>query len=72
MPGPTTVIRGDTIRRVRQRGRGDGDAGQAGIDYDDVVYQLEHDGLTTFQASWAALTETLQCKLAVTRRRRQK
>jgi transaldolase len=35
-----------------------------GIDYDDVVDKLEHDGLTTFQASWAALTENLEQKLA--------
>lgn len=37
-------------------------------DYDDVVHQLEHDGLVTFRATWAALPETLQRKLAATRR----
>jgi len=35
-----------------------------GVDYDDVVDKLERDGLTTFQASWAALTETVEHKLA--------
>jgi transaldolase len=63
------VVRGDTIRR------GYDDAARAmaalvevGIDYDDVVDKLEHDGLTTFQASWATLAETLQQKLAATTR----
>jgi hypothetical protein len=39
-----------------------------GIDYDDVVDKLEHDGLTTFRASWAALAQTLQQKLAAATR----
>lgn len=59
------TVRGDTIRD------GYDDAAEVmaeladvGIDYDDVVEQLERDGLTTFQASWAALTQTLDCKLA--------
>ena len=39
-----------------------------GIDYDDVVDKLEHDGLTTFQASWTALAETLERKLAAAER----
>ena len=59
------VVRGDTIRR------GYGDAAavmaalvEAGIDYDDVVDELERDGLATFRASWAALAETLHQKLA--------
>ncbi|MGH3766703.1 MAG: transaldolase [Pseudonocardiaceae bacterium] len=63
------VIRGDTVRGNYA------DAAQvlaalwdAGIDYDDVVHRLEHDGLITFQASWAALAETLQRKLTATRR----
>ena len=34
------------------------------IDHDDVVEKLAHDGLATFQASWAALTETLEQMLA--------
>ncbi len=55
------VVRGDTIRR----GYDDAAAVMAaladvGIDYDDVVDKLERDGLTKFQASWAALAETLQ------------
>jgi transaldolase len=37
---------------------------EVGIDYDGVVDELERDGLVTFQASWAALAETLQRKLA--------
>jgi transaldolase len=39
-----------------------------GIDYNDVVEKLEHEGLTTFQASWAALAETLEQRLAAARR----
>jgi transaldolase len=39
-----------------------------GIDCDDVMHKLERDGLTTFQASWAALTETLDGKLAAAKR----
>ncbi len=63
------VVRGDTVRRNYD------DAAQVmaaltgiGIDYDDVVDKLEHDGLTTFQASWAALAETLEHKLAAAKR----
>ena len=37
---------------------------EIGVDYDDVVDKLERDGLTTFQASWAALAETVEHKLA--------
>jgi transaldolase len=60
------VIRGDTVRgEYADAAEVMAALGQAGIDYDDVVHRLEHDGLTTFQASWAALTETLQRKLAV-------
>jgi transaldolase len=58
------VIHGDTVRgeyadatKVMTALR------EAGIDYDNVVDKLEHDGLTTFQASWTALAETLQRKL---------
>jgi transaldolase len=63
------VVRGDTIRR----GYDDAATVMAaladlGIDYDDVVDKLEHDGLTTFQASWAALAQTLQQKLAAATR----
>jgi transaldolase len=38
-----------------------------GIDDADVMRTLEHDGLTTFQASWAALTETLDQTLVAAR-----
>jgi transaldolase len=63
------VVRGDTIRG----GYDDAAAVMAaladvGIDYDDVVDKLEHDGLATFKASWAALAETLQQKLAAATR----
>ena len=63
------VVRGDTIRR----GYDDAAAVMAaladvGVDYDDVVDQLEHDGLTTFQASWTALAETLEHELAAAER----
>jgi transaldolase len=63
------VACGDTIRR----GYDDAAAVMAaladvGIDYDDVVDKLERDGLTTFQASWAALAQTLQQKLAAATR----
>ena len=58
-------LRGDTVRP------GYHDAAEVmaalaeiGIDYDDVVDKLERDGLTTFQASWAALAETVEHKLA--------
>ena len=39
-----------------------------GVDYNDVVDKLERDGLTTFQASWAALAETVKHKLAAASR----
>jgi transaldolase len=60
------VVRGDTVRS----GYHDAAAvmtalANLGIDYDDVMHTLERDGLTTFQASWAALADTLQHKLAV-------
>jgi len=63
------VVRGDTVRP------GHHDAAEVmtalaeiGVDYDDVVDKLERDGLTTFQASWAALAETVEHKLAAARR----
>jgi transaldolase len=62
-------VRGDTVRP------GYHDAAEVmavlpeiGVDYDDVVDKLERDGLTTFQASWAALAETVEHKLAAARR----
>ena len=45
---------------------------EIGVDYDDVVDKLERDGLTTFQASWAALAETVEHKLAAARTRQQR
>lgn len=39
-----------------------------GIDYDAVMRKLEHDGLTTFQASWSALADTLERRLAAASR----
>ena len=39
-----------------------------GIDYDAVMRDLEHDGLTIFQASWSALADTLEHKLAAASR----
>jgi transaldolase len=59
------VLRGDTVRA----GRDDATAvmtalTRLGIEDADVMHKLEHDGLTTFRASWAALTETLDRKLA--------
>ena len=58
-------VRGDTVRP----GYHDAAAVMAalaeiGVDYDDVVDKLERDGLTTFQASWAALAETVEHQLA--------
>lgn len=64
------VIRGDSIRD------GYADAVEvmralavAGVDYDDVVHKLEGDGLATFEASWAALVETIDRKLTAAARR---
>jgi transaldolase len=59
------VLRGDTVRA----GYDDATAvttalARLGIDDADVMDQLERDGLMTFRASWAALTETLDQKLA--------
>jgi transaldolase len=63
------VIRGDTVRgEYTDAAEVLAALGDAGIDYDDVVHKLEDDGLMTFQESWAALAETLQRKLAATRR----
>jgi len=63
------VLRGDTVRS----GYADAAAVMTaitdlGIDYADVMHTLEHDGLATFQASWATLTETLDQTIAAARR----
>jgi len=59
------VLRGDTVR-PGYRDAADVMAALAeiGVDYDDVVDKLERDGLTTFQASWATLAETVEHELA--------
>jgi transaldolase len=58
------VIRGDTVRgEYREAAAVMASLAEAGIDYDDVVTTLEHHGLTTFEASWAALADTLTHKL---------
>jgi transaldolase len=62
------VLRGDTVRP----GYFDATAVMAalaeiGVDYDDVVDKLERDALTTFQASWTALTDTVEHQLAAAR-----
>src|SRR5690242_15552860 len=50
------AIRGDTVRgNYADAAAALAALAQAGIDYDDLVHRLEHDGLITFQASWAAL-----------------
>lgn len=59
------VVRGDTIRG----GYDDAAAvlaalADVGIDHDDVVDQLERDGLATFRESWSALRQTLEHELA--------
>ncbi len=58
------TIRGDTIRPFYT------DAHQVlhdiaaiGVDYDDVVDQLEDEGITKFEASWAAVTAQLSDRL---------
>jgi transaldolase len=61
------VVRGDTVRG----GAYYDDATAVmktlaglGVDCQDVVDKLEHNSLATFQASWSAMVETLQHKLA--------
>ena len=59
------VVRGDTVRPgYRDATEVMAALAEIGVDYDDVVDKLERDGLTTFQASWAALAETVEHKLA--------
>jgi transaldolase len=63
------VLRGDTVRP----GYDDAAAvmtalADLGIDYDDAMHKLEHDGLTTFEEAWATLVDTLEHKLAAAKR----
>jgi transaldolase len=60
-------IRGDTIRpfyadahQVLE------DIAAIGVDYDDVVDLLEDEGITKFEASWAAVTTQLNDRLRAT------
>lgn len=58
------VVRGDTIRsNYRDAAEVMARLAALGIDYDDVVEKLEHDGLDKFQRSWATLSRTLEQKL---------
>jgi transaldolase len=57
-------VRGDTIRSGYEAATVMATLVDVDIDHDDVVEKLAHDGLATFQASWAALTETLEQMLA--------
>ena len=67
------VLLGDTIRSGYDAAAEVMDTlADLGIDYDDVMRTLEHDGLSTFQASWAELTETLGHKLAAATARRRR
>jgi transaldolase len=58
------TIRGDTIRpfyaEAHQVLR---DLPAVGVDYDDVVDLLEHEGLTKFETSWALVTSELSDRL---------
>ena len=59
------AFRGDTVRSgYHDAADIMAELADIGIDYDDVVDKLERDGVTTFQASWAALAETVEHKLA--------
>ena len=59
------VVSGDTVRPgYRDATEVMAALAEIGVDYDDVVDKLERDGLTTFQASWATLAETVEHELA--------
>jgi transaldolase len=63
------TLRGDTIRPNYAEATTVMTAvADLGIDQDDVMNTLERAGLTTFQTSWAALTDTLNRRLAAARR----
>ena len=61
------TIRGDTIRpfyaEAHQVLR---DLAAVGVDYDDVVDLLEHEGLTKFEKSWTLVTGELSDRLRAT------
>ncbi|MGH8971344.1 MAG: transaldolase family protein, partial [Actinomycetes bacterium] len=62
------LVRGDTVRGGYADAAGHlADLAAAGVDYDDVVADLERDGLATFEASWSNLAEALDTKLAAAR-----
>lgn len=64
------VIRGDSVQAAYDDAAAVMAAlADAGLDYDDVVHHLEVEGLATFEASWAALGETLHHKLTASARR---
>jgi transaldolase len=63
------LLRGDTVRGCYDDAAAVMTAlTDVGIDDADVMRTLEHNGLRTFQASWAALIETLDQTLAAARR----
>jgi transaldolase len=54
------VVRGDTVRASYPQARAALDRlRELGVDYDDVVRQLEEEGVGKFEASWTALIETV-------------
>lgn len=63
------VLTGDTVRtRYDDAAAVLTALANLGVDYDDAMHRLEHDGLTTFEKSWAALTDTLEDKMAAATR----
>jgi transaldolase len=61
------TIRGDTIRPFYTDAREVlHQLAAIGIDYDDVVDQLEHDGVAKFEASWGLVTAGLSDRLKAT------
>jgi transaldolase len=57
-------IHGDAVRGTYERAAADLAAlGGLGIDYDDVVRVLEHEGVDKFEASWAELQESVKSEL---------
>jgi transaldolase len=61
------TIRGDTIRPFYADAHQVlHDIAAVGVDYDDVVDLLEVEGITKFEASWAAVTAELSDRLLAT------